>query len=845
MATDERARHHPALAPFHRAYQRRVDPARAGDGDGTDRPVVVGYVGTDVPLELLDAAGVRAVRVCGDPDAPTELADRELEASLDGMVRSQLQRLIGGGYADLDHLVVSHDRDGSTRLFHTLAAMAYAPPFGLHLVDVPHRGGDAHAAYAAANLATLRELLGQWTGRPVTGAALDDAIVRGERRRLLLQRVRALRVGPRPLLGGVDALAVVGAASTATTDEHTAALDALLMSGGDLPEHGGRRVFVTGSDHDHPAIYAALEAAGAVIVGEDHDWGDGWLADPLPAASDPIAALAERTRAGRPRSPRAPVARRAAHTAERAAACGAGSVVAFLRPGDDGAAWDLGAQRAALGRAGIGLHVVRAGGYRTVDGEAAAAEAVERLGLAPSRRSPAPTVVARPAPAAPGPDRPPRRARPALSASVEALAHQRAWFDDLRRAVANGQPYAVANADTPHELLRAMGIPYVVNQWWASLCAASQHADTHLRHLAAAGHPDDVDAYDALGFASMLATESELPGAVEPGARGAAPAPWGGLPRPALLVAETTTDATSKIFELWGHHLDVPVHLLEATVARLDPPRWFEHMADDWERLIGARRLDLAEAELRDLIASLEDLTGRRFDHDALGEVMVLANEHAEWNARTRDLLATTTPMPVRAADTIAATMLPQWHRGSEWGRDAARRLHDEVASLVADGAAVVGDEQVRLMWVGRGLWFDLGFYERFEATHGAVFVWSMYLAVAADAYLRRGGAPPLRTLAGRFCGFADQYNTPPWSSAWYAKEAWGHRVDGVIHLTDAVRGTHQVSRAIEAAGVPVLEIAGSNVDPRRWDGEAAAAEVSAFIERRVLPGIPAHRAAP
>jgi hypothetical protein len=40
-------------------------------------------------------------------------------------------------------------------------------------------------------------------------------------------------------------------------------------------------------------------------------------------------------------------------------------------------------------------------------------------------------------------------------------------------------------------------------------------------------------------------------------------------------------------------------------------------------------------------------------------------------------------------------------------------------------------------MWVGRGLWSDMGFYQRWEDSHGAVFVWSMYLGLAADGYLR------------------------------------------------------------------------------------------------------------
>ena len=88
--------------------------------------------------------------------------------------------------------------------------------------------------------------------------------------------------------------------------------------------------------------------------------------------------------------------------------------------------------------------------------------------------------------------------------------------------------------------------------------------------------------------------------------------------------------------------------------------------------------------------------------------------------------------------------------------------------------------------------------------------------------------------LAARFTGFADQYNTPPWSSEWYAKEAVHNQIDGVVHLTtDAVRGTRFITDAIERAGIPVLEIAGSNVDQREWAGDAVIAAVDDFIARR------------
>lgn len=818
-----------ALDRLIEAYESRLAGVPRAE---PDRPTV-GYVGSDVPVELFDAVGVRAVRVCGDPTATTPMADSVAEAAIDGMARSQLERLLDGTYSGLAAVVISHDAEASARLFHYAAECRHqgigeVPP--VHMADVVHLPHETSTRYVAAVVEDLCLLAGELAGRTVTDEALIDAIARSDERRHLLRQVAELRRLPAPRLSGEQALAVIGAAATLTVDEHVRLLAELVDGADELIELAGRRVFVTGSAHDHPDIYRELEDGGDLVVGEDHDWGDAWFDGLVGTDESPIRALALRYQRGAPRSGRHLIAHRASYLAEHALASSAELVRAILRSGDDGPPWDVPAQRAAVATHDIALGVIKLDGYSDSHltpstGESVVAPVTNaHPSLAHEHPMGSERTRGRPTDSPRGAE---RAARPkGLESSRIATAYQREWFAAMREQVANGMPLAVVNADAPHEILRSMGIPYVVNQWWASVCAAKQQGPRYLGLLRDLGYPDDVEAYSAMALGSALDSASN---------QDPTDVPWGGLPPVDLLVAETTTDATAKIFETWADAQGAELMMLEATVAPLEPRRWFDAIHDDWEQVLGRRRIDLMVGEINELIRRIEDRTDRRFDEKALADVMTLANEQAEWNGRTRDLIAATSPAPIGVADAIPATMIPQWHRGSEWGRDAARRLHDEVAELVEAGHGVVPDEQARLMWIGRGLWFDMGFYQHFQERHGAVFVWSMYLAVAADAYLRRG-SDPLRTLAGRFCGFADLYNTPPWSSEWYAKEALHNQIDGVVHLTtDAVRGTHFITRAIEAAGVPVLEISGSNVDSRDWDAEAVTTSVDTFIERRVM----------
>lgn len=407
-----------------------------------------------------------------------------------------------------------------------------------------------------------------------------------------------------------------------------------------------------------------------------------------------------------------------------------------------------------------------------------------------------------------------------LPSAAAATQHQREWFQEVRAAAAAGTPIAFLNADAPHEVFRALDIPYVVNQWWASVIAAKRLGPQSLAAVAARGLPDDSQQYDTIALGAQ-----DLP---------AASAPWGGLPTPRFAVAERSGDVVPRIFELWGQRAGTETFLLSRTAAVPAPERWWEMVADRPDDVFGTDRIDLLAAEIRELVAWLEERTGRTLELDRLAEIMALGNEQASWNRRTRDLIASARPTPIAVTDSMPSVMVPQWHRGSRWAVEAARRLHDEVAERVGAGHAVWRGERRRMMWIGRGLWSDLELYRSFQEDFDAVFVWSMYLAIAADGYARYGD-DPIRALASRFVGLTDLLYVPPMSSSWYVKEALGHGVDGVVHLVaDDTPGSAFISQALEAHGIPVLEIAANNADSRSTAGARVKERIGEFIRARV-----------
>lgn len=416
--------------------------------------------------------------------------------------------------------------------------------------------------------------------------------------------------------------------------------------------------------------------------------------------------------------------------------------------------------------------------------------------------------------------------QPELSCTREFSRHQREWFAQLRERVSDGEPFAVLSADAPHEIYRAMDIPYVVVQWWSSLIAAKQLGPRYLKALEDAGYPTAHEQYNSLPLGELLTED-------------AAAAPWGGLPNPTILQASLASDSMRQLYEVWARRSGAAFLPIERSVdtRRHVPANWWEELPHNWDGFLPRERLDLLTDELVGVVRVLESLTGRRFSETRFAEVMHLANEQAEHNRVTRDLVASTRPAPVSAAETMPAVMIPQWHRGSEWARDAALQLRHEVQQRVDDGTAAHPAERLRLMWLGRGLWSSLGLYQHFQEKYGAVFVWSMYLGLAADGYLRYfEGSDPLRALAARFVPVGEELRMPTWSSAWHLKEAELHSIDAVISLGE---DDFFSVRRLEAAGIPVLTIRADNVDRRTWSESDLIERIGRFIEQRVLPAGP------
>jgi len=404
---------------------------------------------------------------------------------------------------------------------------------------------------------------------------------------------------------------------------------------------------------------------------------------------------------------------------------------------------------------------------------------------------------------------------------------QKAWFAELRRDVFDaGKPYAIIQADTPHDLFHLMGVPVVTNQWWAAVIATKQLSRDYLDGMSKLGYHEDLCRYCSLGLASTLVDLKDR-------------APWGGLPKPAIMCARLTCDCIQRIFSLWAEAFGAEFVALEAPGSSVLPDRWWELSRHRWEELSEPYRLDLMVEELRELVGSLERLTGKQFDEAELRRFLEQVNRQEEYFEEARQLIATAPKCPVRISEQITNVMSAQWHRGTDWALGHARQFRDEIQERVTSGIAACPNEKLRLMWVGAGLWHNTDFYTAFEERFGAVFVWSMYLPFGPDWYIRYGLEDPMRALASRVVTMNEVLHNPPYAPAWIVNEAQRNRIDGAVLLMPkgsrpSASGTLFIANALEAAGIPTLLVEADMVDSRGWDNAAAEQAMVNFIQDRL-----------
>jgi len=383
-------------------------------------------------------------------------------------------------------------------------------------------------------------------------------------------------------------------------------------------------------------------------------------------------------------------------------------------------------------------------------------------------------------------------------------AYQREWIANTRQRVSQGEPFAICNGDDCEEILNVMGIPVIVINYWHAIISTKRMDQYYQDILRAKNYPATVF---SMGLACTMDNNPET-------------APWGGLPKPSIIIGGARQDTEMRILELWARQYGCRFWPIEFAlwhgVEKTPPSDWFERIRDHWDELVDPVKLDYRVQDMEKLIRYLEVSTGRKFSMTKLTEAMELVNEQMGYYRKARDLIAKTSPCPVSLRDQLSMYQM-MWHRGTPQGRDFLKAYYEEVKERVENGVATCPNEKIRLMWMNA-----LGTPPRWgqwaEEKYGAVCVTHNYMGIAGDCYARKiQNNDPLRTLSARYMLL---FWTIP---EWIAAQARNHNCKAIV--TVAGRGT---IKAYEKTGVPLVALRSER------DDETTRAILSEFIESQL-----------
>ncbi len=365
-------------------------------------------------------------------------------------------------------------------------------------------------------------------------------------------------------------------------------------------------------------------------------------------------------------------------------------------------------------------------------------------------------------------------------------AYQRTWLADTRERAESGAPFVICTSDEFEEILHAFGIPVLVINYWNFLITAQRKVRHFSDVLETRGYVGPH--FFALGLASTL----------EP-----AEAPWGGLPKPALVIGATRHETELKITEMWARELGCPFFPLDFNFAspyrRIPADDWWARIRDDWEALVDPARLELRIAQNAALISYIEVLTGMPFSFQNLRQVMQRVNAQMDVMTEARDLIAAARPCPVTLRDQVSAYQT-NWHRGTVRGLELATGYRDEVRQRVRDGVAAYQNERIRMLYWSMAQ--EPEFHTYLEERYGAVFVGAPYGAMPRTYARTVYRDDPLRALSARHIFLFDMTST-----SWMLNEARVYGVDVIVGVEDASAYPSRFRQACDSAGVRYLAV--------------------------------------
>jgi|ERR1700722_3733354 len=342
------------------------DPLAAARAHARGGGRVIGFVGAEIPVELIIAANAFPLRLPGfarSSDGTMSgggAADAYLESSFMPEVRSICEQYLQGVFDFVHSIIFPRSNDSAQRLYYYLSELrrqgiAKGPePLIFDLAKIPR---DTSRDHSRSSVESLASQIG------ARAEALPQAIAQRNRRRELCAAAAAARFNGASGGRGSIMDRIFRAADFCDADVFDAQFAAWMRTAGERAgqirashvqlhaPNGQPRLLLAGSAPPDERLHLAVEAAGGNVVAELGDHPSRNVAEPMIPINGSFAEVADHYQESVLGS-RAFV-NRSAELSSLANRGGVVGVINWLLEEEDALTWDLPAQSAALAAAEI------------------------------------------------------------------------------------------------------------------------------------------------------------------------------------------------------------------------------------------------------------------------------------------------------------------------------------------------------------------------------------------------------------------------------------------------------------------------------------------------------------
>jgi len=397
----------------------------------------------------------------------------------------------------------------------------------------------------------------------------------------------------------------------------------------------------------------------------------------------------------------------------------------------------------------------------------------------------------------------------------------RQWFSELNRTAEQGGPSAyVFVMGSMCELLRTFDLPVVFPEINSLQMAVRRVAHEYLNQAEDYGYSPDICGYVKADVAVQLRGGEH---------------PIGRIPKPSIAVLTNACNTYIKWGEIWERMYHIPVFTLDIPGTRAAGTQTWKGDPD----FENDRRY--VQAQISELIALCERVTGKRFDIDRLREVMGCANEMSRGWKRVLEFNKSRPSLFNALTDGTIYLGVANSFRGTPEGGRYFSNLVDEMAYKAARRIGTLTDEKYRLNFIGVPCYPIFRRFNELFTEWGGTFVHSTYLWFASGGTnlgFEYDLARPLESLAeGVLISVRDAMDSMFYQDRAILEMVDAFHLDGVVyHPIKSCRttstGMADNRRSLMAArDIPSLFIESDMMD-RRVVGEAQMKNrIDAFFE--------------